>query len=369
MQRIPELDALRAIAASAILIFHLSPRSFPPGWTGVDLFFVLSGYLITTILITQSTSRRVLLAFYVRRALRIWPIYYLGLGILVAINRWIPEPYALTAWPYYLTYTQNVPLYWTSRTPPFTPAYDHTWTLALEEQYYVLWPVLVSIARGRWLPWLCVATAAVAYVGRSGFELYFLWPIVTRPLPERVLLARCDGFALGGLLAWLFGPSGFSRGRRLGVLALALAVSGLHLGRGFAVGGPSFLGLPTPADPATTILMVELFYFAIVGLVLLYAGHPLLLPLRWPWLCKIGVISYGIYLYHYPVYWAIDGWGRKGIMLYDQPWYERVLKIALTLLIAWFSWHLVERPFLKLKDRVPYRPRNPTAAQVSGTPA
>ena len=364
MQRIPELDALRAIAASAILVFHLSPPSFPPGWTGVDLFFVLSGYLITTILISQPPGARLLLAFYARRALRIWPIYYLGLAFVVLVNRWIPEPYSLAAWPYYLTYTQNVPLYWTAVLPAFTPAYDHTWTLALEEQYYLIWPLLVTLVRRRWLPLLCVATAAVAYLGRQGFELYFVWPIVTRALPERVLLSRCDGFALGGLLAWL-AASGIARSRATWLLGLCLAVAGLYLGRGVFLGGPAFLGLPTPSEPAPTILMVELFYFGLVGLVVYHAGHKALAPLRWPWLCKIGVISYGIYLYHYPVYWAIDGFGATEIMHYDQPWTIRALKLAVTLAVALISWHVIERPFLKLKDRVPYRPAASRVAQSS----
>jgi peptidoglycan/LPS O-acetylase OafA/YrhL len=369
MPRIPELDALRAIAASAILVFHLSPAAFPPGWTGVDLFFVLSGYLITTILISHPPSPRFVLSFYARRALRIWPIYYLGLVFLVLINRWLPRPYSLEALPYFLTYTQNAPLYWTSKLPAFNPAYDHTWTLAIEEQYYVLWPVVLTLGR-RWLPLLCLGTAAVAYFGRYGFQLYFVWPIVLGPFPERVLLSRCDGFALGGLLAWLFRSPRVSRPARSWLLWLSLAVAGVYLGRGIAEGGPSFLGLPTPANPALTILMVELFFFGLVGLVLHHAGHAALAPLRWPWLCKIGVISYGIYLYHYPVYWALDGFGQKAIMLYDQPWTVRVLKVALTLAIAWVSWHVIERPFLKLKDRVPYRAKKDVPApQTSGCPA
>ncbi len=196
MRRVPELDALRGLAASVVLLFHLRPLSFFYGWAGVDLFFVLSGYLITSIILRHCDQPGFLIRFYARRSLRIWPIYYLALLVLVAINPMLPQPQPTTALPYYLTYTQNLWLYWTNATVPFLPEFDHTWTLALEEQFYVIWPALVLWAGRRRVVRLCLITVAIAYYSRTGF-------LGWGPYSERILIARCDGFALGGLLAAL----------------------------------------------------------------------------------------------------------------------------------------------------------------------
>ena len=354
MQRIPELDGLRAIAASVILASHLSPISFPPGWTGVDLFFVISGYLITSILINRPAAPGFLIAFYARRALRIWPIYYLGLAFIILVNPWLARPYELTALGYYLTYTQNVWLYWTETGPPFNPAFDHTWTLALEEQYYLLWPVLVMLTPRPWLPALCLSITALAFLGRQGFELYFIFPLVTPALPARTLLSRCDGFALGGLLAWLLSSDGPPRRRTLGVFLLAAAGTTAYLGYGFYRGGLLFLGLPTPANPALTILIVEIFYFSLLGLTVFHTGSRWLSLLRVGWLRWLGTISYGIYFYHYIIYWVVDGCAWTDNMNYDQTWTVRGTKVAITLAVATVSWNWIEQPILKLKDHFTY---------------
>ena len=369
MKRITELDGLRAIAASVILAFHLSPASFPPGWTGVDLFFVISGYLITSILISRPVTSQALYSFYARRALRIWPIYYLGLAFMVLLNPWVPRPYSLAAFPYYLTYTQNCWFYWSSQVVPFSPAFDHTWTLALEEQYYLIWPLLVALVPRRYLPLLCLLVVSIAYLGRSGMELYFVVPVVLSPLPERVLLSRCDGFALGGLLAWLLGQSGWQRQKISWLLWSALGAASLYLASGFYEGGPAFLGLPTPSKPAPTILMVELFYFGVVGLVVFHAGHRALGVLRIRWLCWLGMISYGIYLYHYMIYWMVDGCAWTEVKPYVQPWSTRALKVAITLVVAVISWYALERPLLRLKDRFPYQSGRKDSGQASGSAA
>src|SRR3954451_9663041 len=105
MRRVPEFDALRGLAALGVLLFHLRPNE---GWThfgmtGVHLFLVLSGFLITRIVIDHVGSPDFLRAFYARRILRIWPIYYLTLASLVILQRWLPDPPSLRGLPYYLT--------------------------------------------------------------------------------------------------------------------------------------------------------------------------------------------------------------------------------------------------------------------------
>jgi len=343
MRRIPELDSLRGLAALAIMAFHLNPPAFAPGWTGVDLFFVLSGYLITGIILRHGEERGFLKAFYARRGLRIWPIYYITLGVLVLANPYLPKPYSLESVPYYATYTQNVPLYWKG-TAPSLPTFDHTWTLALEEQFYILWPALLLLSgRKRVVP-VCLATIALAYMAREGG--WFSYDHYS----ERLLIARCDGFALGGLLAAVL--SGEITPRvRWGVAAVfVLAI--LYNGWGIVAAGSAtgYLGLPTPPNPARTILAVGGLYFGLVGVVVLGVGSFWLLPLRWRPLAYLGQISYGMYLYHYPIFWAVDGFQLS----YQQPWSTRTVKVGLTLLVAVASWHLVESPILRLKNRFRY---------------
>ncbi len=119
MRRIPELDALRGLAALAIVVYHLWVPQVTLLGTAVDLFFVLSGYLITSIILGQVDQPGFLGRFYARRALRIWPIYYLSLLALVALSPLLPGPSRLDGLPYYLTYTQRIPDYWFGDVPPF----------------------------------------------------------------------------------------------------------------------------------------------------------------------------------------------------------------------------------------------------------
>src|SRR5438045_1329189 len=127
MQRVKELDAIRGLAALVIVFYHLFWIPIGLLGTAVDLFFVLSGYLITSILLGHPPSREFLFAFYARRGLRIWPIYYFSLLILVMINPWVSEPGSLDGLPYSLTFTQFVPYYWSDAAPAFIPAFRHTW--------------------------------------------------------------------------------------------------------------------------------------------------------------------------------------------------------------------------------------------------
>jgi peptidoglycan/LPS O-acetylase OafA/YrhL len=347
---VPELDALRAIAAGVVLLFHLNPPRFFFGWTGVDLFFVLSGYLITTIILDHQGTAGFYLSFYARRSLRIWPIYYLALAALVAGNRFLPKPAPMDGLPYYLTYTQNVPSFWHRPTPPFNPAFDHTWTLALEEQFYLIWPALIALVGRRRLIPLCGAVVAINVMARDGG-----W-FARDPFIERILIARSDGFALGGLLAALLADRERIE-RRLGdfrrLFGLTLLAATAYLGRGLIGADPiGFLGLPTPSRPGLTILMVAVFYFGVIGCVLSYSGHPALGWLRSRPLCYLGKISYGIYLFHYIIYWIIDGFGFN----YHRPPLVDAAKVGASVAAAIVSWHLIESPILSLKRRFAYAP-------------
>ena len=354
MRRVLELDSLRALAAIVVLFFHLDPLRYFPGWTGVDLFFVLSGYLITSIILKNAGSPGFFPNFYARRSLRIWPIYYLTLLGLVAINPFLGQPDGFADLAYALTYTQNIPLYWGKQPPPTHPAFDHTWTLAIEEQFYLVWPALVLWAGRKRLVALCVLTILIALACREGSN----WLIPK--YAERLLIARSDGFALGALLAWAFDEGGWADRRRdLAILGCwsAVALASLYLSWGCWTYSPlGLIGLPTPLYPAEVIFAFALLYAGIIGLVVLHAGCRWLRPLRLRGLVYLGQISYGLYLYHYVVYWIIDGCHQRPDSLKaGQPWTTQAGKLLATLVVAMASWHLIERPILGLKDRFRYR--------------
>jgi peptidoglycan/LPS O-acetylase OafA/YrhL len=349
MRRVIELDAIRGLAALSILIYHLHPEiSF--GWTRVDLFLVLSGYLVTSIILKYHETPGFLTRFAVRRAIRIWPVYFLALLALVAINPLLPEPFPMDGLPYFLTFTQNLPYFWSDAGPPFNHYFYHTWTLALEEQFYLFWPALVClVGRKRLIPVaLSLAAASVALRARGVHP----W----------LLAARCDGLALGGVLAVVLGDAQRA-GRDLrwyrvgfglvGLGALAFVAWTLAASDGREYHGPMSL------RPALTVFASNAFYFGLVGLLACCAGHPVLGFLRSRRLGYLGTVSYGIYLYHPIVFVAITLLGKE--LGLGAPWWLDVVKFGTGLAVAALSWELFERPVLALKDRFPYRPASGAA--------
>jgi peptidoglycan/LPS O-acetylase OafA/YrhL len=334
MRRIAELDGLRGIAAVLIVAYHLFMTYLPGCWAAVDVFFVLSGFLITGIVLQHGLSGRFLAAFYLRRGLRIWPIYYLVIAILV-----LGRLCNTASLPYYLTYTQHLPWYWGGEMPKW-PLMQHTWTLALEEQFYLIWPALVLLAGLRMSGILAVGLAAAAILARVAGVNWWL------------LAGRCDGFALGGLLAVILADPIAETGRKramtwgvgLGTLAMLLVALMAATGRLFDIGGPITLGVRATA--------ASLGSFALVALVICHAGHPLFAFLRSPPLVYLGTISYGIYLYHHPIVQSPQLLSDYiGVPPGPALW---ATECALTLGVAVLSWHLIERPILRLKDRIPY---------------
>jgi peptidoglycan/LPS O-acetylase OafA/YrhL len=347
MKRVAELDAIRGVAALAIMVNHLpfSGWIFHAGAYGVDLFFVLSGYLITTIILKNAGSPGFMTAFYVRRSLRIWPIYYLALAAVIAINPLFRPPFPLDGWPYYATYLQGVQGYWFGKVPPFSPLLDHAWTLALEEQYYLIWPALVVFLGGRAVVPLAIGLTLLSIGARSaGFS-------------NRILLGRCDGFALGGLLAAVLLDLGAARARPklylaafglVAVVAASYPAWGGRASRLLAASRPSL----DPANVAGSIRLASatLIFFSAVGAILILAGRPALRWLRGRTLCYLGTISYGIYLYHYPLYQILDA-----TVGHAAAWWAIAIKFATTLAVASISWRYLEKPILGLKDRFHYR--------------
>lgn len=373
MRRIPEFDALRGLAVVVVLLFHLDPLRYYPGWSGVDLFFVLSGYLITGIILANAGMgsfgeiRSFYGRFFARRALRIWPIYYLTLIGLIVADRFLPEPPSERWFRAASVFLQYTSLYVGIRPLELHPAFGQTWTLALEEQFYLVWPLVAILAwRSGRFHGICGLVIAVNLALRSREN-----GLLPNNLGERLLVTRSDGFALGALLAASLRPGGWAdgrTGRARWAFGGGAAVGSFYLGWGaWRHGGLGFIGLPTPSWPAETILMFSVLYAGVIGLVAVDSGRWWLAPLRLGPLVALGRISYGLYLLHPVAYWAVDGCGippRGPAMRYGQPWTTQALKLGLSVGAATASWWLVERPFLRWKGRFGYRPGSPTSRET-----
>lgn len=334
MGRIPELDGVRGLAAALILCYHVTHQAVPAwGWAGVDIFFVLSGYLITTIILKNQGSLKFLLAFYARRGLRIWPIYY----SLIVFCLCTSQSFQDSAY-YYLTYTQEIPRYWGGIMPGFT-ALQHTWTLAIEEQFYLIWPLLVLLVKRRWVGHLSLLVVISSISARAIGVHWWL------------LAARADGFALGGFLAAFFVDPITDRAKRLALTwAYILGSSGLVLAaaniRGDLGDINDSIGSPISVTASTFLA------FAAIATIVCFKGRRFLAPLRFAPLQYIGTISYGLYLYHQTVIFHILP--KSNILgLSDGPslW---VAQVGLSIVIASLSWQFFERPILRFKTLVPY---------------
>ena len=364
---VPALDGLRGCAIVAVLLLHftsalaapagaaarLVKQAFSLGWTGVDLFFVLSGFLITGILADARHTPHRYRTFYVRRALRILPLYY-GFVLLLFVvpplvgARGYTTP-AADQLPYWL-YLQN---FWQLDNTALDFA-GHLWSLAIEEQFYLVWPLVVfTLSRTNALR-VCAAllTGALAYriaamlTNADLHVVYFLTP------------ARLDGLALGGAIALIArGAGGLARLRRmapavLAASAAALAGAALH---------------PSGFDPAGAYMVsvgysALAFFFGALLVLALDAGTSAL-----PRLLSGGVLrffgrySYGLYVIHAPLIalarlagispdrFAGTRWELGGLLGYV------ALMAAASIVAALASWTLFEKPFLRLKARFAYR--------------
>ncbi len=356
MRRVPELDGIRAIAAMVVVGLHAGnvSESFRVpvlrlwGAMAVDLFFVLSGFLITAIILSEGRSRGFLTNFYARRSLRTWPIYYLALLAIAAVGVLVPGRYPIDGWLYYLTYTQNVPHYGGAEAPPFCLAFAHAWSLAVEEQFYLIWPAVVLLAGRRRLVPLALGIAALAFASRAFWRL-----------DSQLLLTRCDGLALGGLLATVLadrdaesvrspGPArafvgliGASLAYLVPITLILLGVLPNHWGIVPGTSGVFF---------SVNLLTFNLLFTGLVGLVVCRSGHPGLGFLRGPILGYLGRISYGLYLYHGLVFGMVH-------RLYggNVPAWVVLASTAATVALAGLSWAYLERPVLALKSRFAYQ--------------
>jgi len=336
---IPGLDGLRFIAFLLVFYFHFNLET-GVGWYGVDLFFVISGYLITTILISIKKSGGRLFPFYVRRALRILPLYYLFL--IVAIGFFGYHSGGNASLLANITHTSNLYFGYTGQW--FLP--KHVWSLSMEEQFYLLWPLVVLLLSVPNLQRLLRYMIMSAVLARIAAHLAGFSPTAIYTLPW----FRWDTLGSGALLALSIEShdpivSFISRYRWkfliLSVLVIWCATAG------------NIVKNASLAWPAIGFSSVILACGCLVAAVINrdYLVNVLeVAPLRF-----LGKISYGLYLWHPLVRWLLIKYFGE---MWGNPANQDPLIIALTLLgtvlIASVSWFLFERPILSLKRVVAY---------------
>jgi peptidoglycan/LPS O-acetylase OafA/YrhL len=361
-ERVEALDGIRGIAVLAVLLFHCSLELQGPwrvagswGWMGVDLFFVLSGFLITGILLDArgAPSRFYYGGFYVRRLLRIAPAFVafmLTLTLAPGLTGQSPTGHRLLisheGWYWAFCANALIATYgWAGVIPQTAPL----WSLAVEEQFYLIWPSIVrhlSAVRVLRLGLVLIVLAAGARVvlglrGVSTNTLYVLMP------------TRADLLAWGAVLAALIRlPNGLSVIRRLlwpALIAAALWIISvmLHFGSSYYWSrGMVMAGYPAVALGAVCLVAIALLY------------EPA--PLRFSWLTQIGKVSYGLYLWHMTGIAVLTPLTRSvGAGLIP-------LALLVSLVPTLLSWYVIERPLLSLKR---YAPMRATEQPIARDPA
>lgn len=366
---IVELDSLRAIGIALVLIGHFWHKSMGSAlfWTGqcawiaMDSFFVLSGLLITGILLDTRDRPGYLRNYYLRRCLRIFPLYYLVLLIWVILLRFswggdgaeykfLVQQWGSPAW--FAFYLGNFRVAYLGRWPPVT-GLDPLWSLQVEEQFYLLFPFVVLWMRREHLSkllWILVFLSPLFRV------LCFLCNPKNPYLQYVLLPCHMEGLALGALLAIRLrsGPWRIHK-PALAVLTLLLLA---------AVFASSIWSRPVLSDWAASSDFNRLMGYSIsswgcAGLVLLlilfrgskYTSWSRVAPLQF-----VGKISYGLYLLH-PLASRLLRWsGRVGFHLRPNTIPSFIAIVVLSVLLATLSWYCLEKPLLGLKDRLAPRP-------------
>ncbi len=346
------LDGFRAVAILVVMLFHVNVPFFGLGWNGVSLFFVLSGYLITGILVDSREKGNYFFAFYGRRALRIFPVYYLVLcsGLIYGTFFHIPVSDA----PWFFLYVQNFLLVAKDFDVDFPWLWYHTWSLAIEEQFYVFVPLVVWLLNLRQARFFFAALIAASVLYKLGMYWNYGTDMILRPRT----FANLDQLCAGSVLACHFRLVGQQKTlRSFGILAslgalvyftLALAAPSMFAPWNMIdQRGPGWLLLHFTAVAVTPFILLVLVTDRSPPLTRLLSSR----PMRY-----VGRISYGLYLYHNIVFNLVDE-TLFHFGLQWPAWTTGFLKFALTFLISALSWVLFESPLLRLKRFFTYSER------------
>ena len=348
----PALDGLRGLAILLVVVYHNFGfiNVFFFGWLGVDLFFVLSGFLITDILLKTVGEKGYLKNFYIRRVLRIFPLYYLSLILFLIV---IPKTTIKLDVQYYVdhqiwlwTYLQN--WIYTFQSPGQTNALNHLWSLAVEEQFYLLWPLAVLIIRKPGYLLLFISLVLVAVVGLR--LLVWMNQISDLAYFNLYTFTRVDGLCIGCMIALLQRVKSIFLHQNRGLIVLCFA--GLNFGFFFVNRRYQFSFPYLALAGYTTFAMM----FGLLVNEAVTSQSKLINFLFNNSLLKFfGKISYGFYVFHWPVYLLL--------FPYLLPWMSKfangaivqflvsVMATLAAIVISWLSYQYYEKYFLKLKDK------------------
>lgn len=353
--RIPALDGIRAIAFILVLFCHTTPAIFHGGNFGVDLFFVLSGFLITSILLQEQKNNGSinLGKFYLRRALRLLPALFLVV-FSVVIYTIIMQPFSKVimafsdAWRIVLyVFNWQLAIDWNHIVERHQEMFTHLWSLSVEEQFYLIWPcIMIGLLRmSRPLVFfIFLAGIIIPAIERSILwqEGPSLWIYFRTDL-------RFDNLLYGALAAWIihwgFVPNGWSRiilswCGPVSLVALIILARFDLLTNGYAYKGVfSLVALLSAVLISSATLCPLPFLRWILELK----------PLRW-----IGKISYGLYLWHVPMAFIAVNISNAAL--------RNFVMVGGTFAVSTVSYYVLERPFLRLKNRIghPHKASAPT---------
>jgi peptidoglycan/LPS O-acetylase OafA/YrhL len=382
---IPALDGLRGIAIIVVMLHHFTHFEQTTGfdgpagsllafcWTGVDLFFVLSGFLITGILLDTRGGKNYFTTFYARRILRIFPLYYLVLFVALVVMPTFPgvdavltgvppdERVDVSQWPYWLYWT-NISIAERGWAHGWV---DISWSLAIEEQFYLVWPLVVWVCPPRLLAPLCALILVAEPIARMYARATEVQPMA-QALPIYVLTwFRLDGLAMGALLAFAFRRGLLPLLDRWVPMVLIACAAGLII--------CAILG----GHPWWWNRRMQQYGYSLIAI----AGGAMLVSAinrpagsLWPrmlsagWLRAFGKYSFALYLTHQPVMRVV----REYVLnpgeyetLGMPRWTVQVLfyvaATAPAFALAWLSWRSFEAPILSLKARFPYPRGGPSS--------
>ncbi|MEO8050185.1 MAG: acyltransferase [Acidobacteriota bacterium] len=337
---LPGLDGLRAVAAFSVVFYHAGVP-FISGGVGVLVFFVLSGFLITWLLLKENdqTGGVSLRDFYTRRALRIFPAFYCYSGLVLALalvrHRAVLWPQAVASLLYVNDYYQAL------NGDPNT-AFSHTWSLAIEEQFYLLWPALFLMLRSdyqRLARFLAVAIG-VLWLYRAVLVLVVK---VHQGYIYEAFDTRADHLLIGCLLAVILRTGLFSR-----FWEWISARPWTAFGSAGMLAASSVAEVRYGADYRDTISFIAnpLLAALLIGQMIAFSGTSVWNWMNWPWVRYLGRISYSIYLYQQ----VLIDIPKK--FLGGRP---MLVQLAATMILvtiaASFSYFVIEKPFLRLKAR------------------
>jgi peptidoglycan/LPS O-acetylase OafA/YrhL len=371
--RVPSLDGIRGIAILLVILVHtqiprapgnvvetLASRVLDASWVGVDLFFVLSGFLITGILLDGRRKPHYYRNFYVRRTLRIFPLYYAALLVFLALAFVVPGEQALR------NYRENCVWFWLyamnfgiSLAGIYCSCLTHFWSLCIEEQFYLCWPAVVRVCRASLFPVVCVGLVLMSVAMRGVLH----WQGWSALAVYVFTFARLDGLALGALTA--YGVRRWSPRTHLGfaLAGVAAGVAVLAIGchdRRFSFDSPlaNILGIAAISMAAAALVAVSTRRPAASRLNRVLSSR----ALRW-----FGTYSYSLYVFHVPVGAVCGRLIMPRLFALSESWWIpqaifTVGVIAISSVVALVTWHGLEKHALALRDRLCVTSEKPTDA-------